>query len=329
MRPLSHRLIETIPMPPYITGMLVSAACFVGYFLFQLSSGVVAKTLSGEIPSISLRASLMLMVLVGYLPFAHWYLRQWTRQHLGDLAQTFGLEDQRRVPRESLLMPIGIFGWWVFVGLFLVLPEPGFHVFQPWNWALDYALLVLAISLSGWWMGRFSFELVWSALQLNNMALRPRTLNLLDAESNRSFTQHGVQSALLVVIMISITAPIAVQPEGGVVGAAVNSALMLFLALTALILPMRGIHQRIQTQKGEELAAIRQHIQCERDKLLAASGGADDRLVALLAMETRIERVEEWPFGVGSLYRVGFYLLLGLGSWVGAALVERVLERAL
>ena len=329
MKPLSHRLIEMIPIPPYISGLLVSSACFIGYFLIQLSNGVVAKTLSGEIPSIALRASLMLMVLLGYLPFAHWYLRQWTRQHLGDLTQSFNLEDQRRVPRESLLIPIGIFGWWAFVGLFLVIPEPDYQIFQPWNWALDYALLVLAISLSGWWMGRFSFELIWSALQLNNMAMRLPILNLLDAESNRSFTQHGVQSALLVVIMMSITAPIAVQPEGGVVGAAVNSVLMLFLALTALILPMRGIHQRIQTQKREELATIRQHIQRERDKLLAASGGVDDRLVALLAMETRIERVEEWPFGVGSLYRVGFYLLLGLGSWVGAALVERMLESAL
>lgn len=329
MKPLSHRLIEMIPIPPYISGLLVSSACFIGYFLIQLSNGVVAKTLSGEIPSIALRASLMLMVLLGYLPFAHWYLRQWTRQHLGDLTQSFNLEDQRRVPRESLLIPIGIFGWWAFVGLFLVIPEPDYQIFQPWNWALDYALLVLAISLSGWWMGRFSFELIWSALQLNNMAMRLPILNLLDAESNRSFTQHGVQSALLVVIMMSITAPIAVQPEGGVVGAAVNSVLMLFLALTALILPVRGIHQRIQTQKREELATIRQHIQRERDKLLAASGGVDDRLVALLAMETRIERVEEWPFGAGSLYRVGFYLLLGLGSWVGAALVERVLERAL
>ena len=329
MKPLSHRLIEMIPIPPYITGLLVSSACFIGYFLIQLSNGVVAKTLSGEIPSIALRASLILMVLLGYLPFAHWYLRQWTRQHLGDLTQSFNLEDQRRVPRESLLIPIGIFGWWAFVGLFLVIPEPDYQIFQPWNWALDYALLVLAISLSGWWMGRFSFELIWSALQINNMAMRLPILNLLDAESNRSFTQHGVQSALLVVIMMSITAPIAVQPEGGVVGAAVNSVLMLFLALTALILPMRGIHQRIQTQKREELATIRQHIQRERDKLLAASGGVDDRLVALLAMETRIERVEEWPFGAGSLYRVGFYLLLGLGSWVGAALVERMLESAL
>jgi hypothetical protein len=129
--------------------------------------------------------------------------------------------------------------------------------------------------------------------------------------------------------MMSISAPISVQPESGFVGAAVNSALMLFLALTALVLPMRGIHQRIQAQKCEELEAVRRHIQSERDTLLAGAGNTDGSLVALLAMESRIERIEEWPFGVGSLYRVGFYLLLGLGSWVGAAVVEKMLEKAL
>lgn len=316
-------------MPPYLTGLLVSCVCFVGYFLVELNVGIVAKTLSGEIASIGLRAGLMLMILVGYLPVAHWYLRQWTRGHLGELNRNFDLEDQRRLPKEGTLILIGIIGWLAFVGLFLILPDPGSLLFQPQQWPFDYSLLVVAISVVGWWMGRFSYELIWSALQMTNVAKRLPALNLLDAESHKPFTQHGVQSALLVVIMTSIMAPIAVQPEGGIVGAAVSSALMLLLVVTALILPMRGIHLQIQAQKYKELATIRSHIQRERDKVLAQTSRTDDRLVALLAMELRIERVEEWPFGGGSLSRVAFYVLLGLSSWVGAALVERMLESAL
>jgi hypothetical protein len=329
MKPFSHRLIEKMPMPAYLTGLLVSAVCFTGYFLLELNAGVVAKTLSGEIASIALRASLMLMVLIGYLPIAHWYLRKWTWEHIGELNTRFHLQDQRRIPREAILIPIGLFGTFAFIFLFLVLPDPNSTLFQPSNWALDFGLLVTAISLAGWWMGRFSYELIWSALQLSNLAKRLPELNLLDTESHGPFTQHGVQSALLVVIMMSIMAPVVVQPGGGIVGAAINSALMLVLATMALILPMRGVHQRIQMQKREELATIRSYIQNERLKLLAATGGIDDRLVALLALEARIESAEEWPFGVGSLSRVAFYLLLGLGSWVGAALVERLMESAI
>jgi len=329
MKPFSHRLIEMIPMPSYLTGLLVSCACFVGYFLVELNNGIVAKTFSGEISSIGLRAGLMLMVLVGYLPVAHWYLRQWTWEHIGELNRNFDLEDQRRLPKEVTLILIGIFGWLAFVGLFLILPDPDGLLFQPWKWPVDFTLLVLAISCVGWWLGRFSYELIWSALQLTKLAKRLPELNLLDAESHKPFTQHGVQSALLVVIVMSITAPIAVQPEGGIVGAAINSVFMLFLAVTALILPMRGIHLRIQAQKYRELATIRCHIHRENDKMLAETSKTDDRLAALLAMELRIERVQEWPFGGGSLFRVAFYLLLGLSSWVGAALVERMLESAL
>ena len=53
------------------------------------------------------------------------------------------------------------------------------------------------------------------------------------------------------------------------------------------------------------------------------------RLPGLLALEARIEGVREWPFDTGSLLRFGFYVALGLGSWLGAATVERLLDYAL
>jgi hypothetical protein len=172
MKPLSHRLIDKIPLPAWLTGLLASALCFVGYFLLLLNAGVVQRTLNGEIPSIAMRAGLMAMVLVAYMPFAHWYLRSWTWQHLGELNQRFALEDQRRLPRELLMVPVGIFGCVVFVILFLIMPEAKNYLLQPWNWSLDYTVLVLAISLLGWWMGRCSYELVWCAWQIKTVSRR-------------------------------------------------------------------------------------------------------------------------------------------------------------
>jgi hypothetical protein len=55
-------------------------------------------------------------------------------------------------------------------------------------------------------------------------------------------------------------------------------------------------------------------------------GLINEEIQGLLALETRIENVPEWPFDMNSFSRVILYLLLGLGSWVGAALVERLLE---
>ena len=39
--------------------------------------------------------------------------------------------------------------------------------------------------------------------------------------------------------------------------------------------------------------------------------------------------MKDWPLDIGSFAKVGLYLLLGMGSWLGAALAESMLESAL
>ncbi|MEH6559164.1 MAG: hypothetical protein V7459_09565 [Oceanicoccus sp.] len=325
----SHRLLEKSPVPPYMVGMIVSLSCFFSYLAIASHAGLVEQTLSGEVSSIQLRASLTLMILIGYLPVAHWYLRRWSNERIGELKKGFALQDEARVPKELILIFAGFFGWLAFVVLFLIVPDPNYLLIQPWNWPLDYAAVVVAISLVGWGVGRFSFELIWTALHLTDIAKRLPDINLLDADSFRPFTQQGVQSALLIIILMSITGHLAFRPGNGLIGASVFMTIMLVLTVSALIIPMRGIHKRIQARKCEELAVIREQIRRHKDNLLTGQDKTSDNLIVLLAMETRIERVPEWPFDIGSLSRFSFYLLLGLGSWVGAALVERLLNTAL
>lgn len=45
----------------------------------------------------------------------------------------------------------------------------------------------------------------------------------------------------------------------------------------------------------------------------------------LLAWESRITDASEWPFGRTTVLRLALYVALGLGSWLGAATVERAL----
>ena len=329
MNIFSHSLIKTSPVPAYITGMIVSSICFFSYLIIANQSGLIDQTLSGEVSSIELRASLTLMVMIGYLPVAHWYLRKWSNESISELKERFALHDDSRVPKEIILILAGFVGWLAFVTLFLIVPDPDYLIFQPWHWPLDYAAVVVAISLVGWWMGIFSFELVWTALHLSQIAKHLPELNLLDVDSFRPFTQQGVQSALLIIILMSITAHLVFRPGSGIIGATIFMTIMLVLTVIALIIPMRGIHRRIKARKCEELAVIRTQIRQQKDKLLTGSDQVTDRAIVLLTMETRIERVPEWPFDVGSLSRFSFYLLLGLGSWVGAALVERLLNSAL
>jgi hypothetical protein len=52
-------------------------------------------------------------------------------------------------------------------------------------------------------------------------------------------------------------------------------------------------------------------------------------MAALLAYEARIEAVREWPIDTATLRRFGLFLLIPMASWIGGALVERLVDAAL
>jgi hypothetical protein len=96
------------------------------------------------------------------------------------------------------------------------------------------------------------------------------------------------------------------------------------VGIATLVLPMRGAHLRIRAEKRAELERTRTAIRGEREKLLADSA-RPARLADLLAYEARIERVREWPIDLPILLRFSGLLALAVGSWLGGAVVERVL----
>ena len=56
---------------------------------------------------------------------------------------------------------------------------------------------------------------------------------------------------------------------------------------------------------------------------------AGAKLPGLLAYKHEIESVREWPFDAPTLTRFFLYVAIPLGSWIGGALVERLLGVAL
>ena len=88
----------------------------------------------------------------------------------------------------------------------------------------------------------------------------------------------------------------------------------------------------VGARKAEGLAKIREDIRVDHD-LVAQRGPesaeASTRLPGLLAFEKRIESVREWPFDAPTLTRFFLYVAIPLGSWVGGALVERLLGAVL
>lgn len=104
------------------------------------------------------------------------------------------------------------------------------------------------------------------------------------------------------------------------------------VAILVLVPPLYGIHKRIRAEKERELDRVRGLIAADRDVLLEdapdaqATSLALERLPASLALEQRISNVREWPIDLPTLGRFSFYLGIPVLSWLGGALMEKVVD---
>ena len=168
------------------------------------------------------------------------------------------------------------------------------------------------------------------ARAFSRLGARLPAVDVLDRTSLAPFGRRGLRSVLLWMLYLSLFSWQyvlgAARPElGGVL------VLVVSIAVAAFLLPVWGAHLRLRQAKVTELSRVRMRIGELRELTLAAppeevSGG---RLADLVALEQRIASSGEWPFSGSTLLRFGLYTAIGLGSWLGAAFVERVLESAL
>ena len=90
------------------------------------------------------------------------------------------------------------------------------------------------------------------------------------------------------------------------------------------------MRHRIRAAKRLELDWCLEAMRRARARL---KGGTEDeparRLDEVVAYRQIVESAREWPFDTSSLVRFSLYLLIPLGSWSGAALVERWIDTLL
>jgi hypothetical protein len=107
---------------------------------------------------------------------------------------------------------------------------------------------------------------------------------------------------------------------------------LLGLAVRSLLAPMMGVHRRLREAKQIELERVREVIRAEsrsRPEREDHWQSIDGHLSDLIVYETRIESVGTWPVDTSGVLQFVLYVFYGLGAWVGAALMERLLSAAL
>jgi hypothetical protein len=205
------------------------------------------------------------------------------------------------------------------------------------DWSLRAICIIAAASAFWIIFGRVTVYLIDSARVYSRTGEQQVTVDLLDLAPLSRLTRHGLRIALL--LTIGAAAP-AVTLSGAATFVSASPMAPAFLAwlwlvalaAAAFVLPVRGLRRQIRARKAEELARVREDIRLDND--LVARRGPDSaeaggRLPGLLAYKHEIESVREWPFDAPTLTRFFLYVAIPLGSWIGGALVERLLGAAL
>lgn len=163
------------------------------------------------------------------------------------------------------------------------------------------------------------------ARRLSRLGGQVARVDLLDPRAFAPLTRYGLRTVGLWMGFSALFALMFLASFASVSAAVALTATGAFASL-ALLLPVGGARGRIRGARDAELARVRSEI---RARLEGASAPPPLSLSDLLAWEARIRGVSSWPYDLGAWLRFAFYVTLGLGSWVGAALVERVLGAVL
>jgi hypothetical protein len=328
------RLLERAPLPVWgvamAFGAVVLALAGVAALLLERPEDIVAR---GFLGNRDLRLGVMITTLAAYAPASRYYLLKRAARDRAELRSLLGPGSAAVIDAPARWPPSWV-GWW-FLALgplvgFAIDRDPGLYfrsgywsVGSVWTWTLGL--------FTAWCLGRLIVATVAVSRQFQAIAARLPEVDLLDRRWLAPFVRQGLYSALLWLLVPALwavnlgDAPFlyVVPPITG---------LCLAFGTVALLLPTRGVRRRLHEAKECELslvhAALRGDEAAFSGSLLAAR---DERpsVADLVAWARYVSELSTSPFNPASRLRFMLYLALPLGSWLGGALVEWLVDRAL
>ena len=150
---------------------------------------------------------------------------------------------------------------------------------------------------------------------LHSRRLRP----FADAAIYPTLVVMGILTLFPLLLLSEFTSPMAYVP--GLIATAGPLLLIAFL-------PVWPIHRRMADAKRRALQTLDSKISTlpepdlQRPETLSA-------LAPLLTYRRELLEAQEWPFDLGNLARLLLYIIIPPLTWVGAALIEQIVEAAL
>ncbi len=333
-RPWTQAWIDALPIAPAWVGcgfaaghVLLGALYFAVFVAPRISAAWPAYQDQGVLLSTSVFA-----LIIGYATAALAYARRGHETTLRDLRPVLGCNDaelsalQREVRRfhmaalrrTGLIAAIGaILATYFTTNAAQRLGHPALL------WVLWQNALV------SWLLARTIAHDLRVSRVFSRATERHAEIELFDLTPLTPLAGRGLQSALLIVVAISLFSlflgtgdPSPLVP--------LTQTFTVLLAAFALILPSLGVRRRVRAAKRDESVRLSEELRAIRAQGAPTEAPKkreiESRLATLLALKQHVGAAREWPFDLGTLGRFLLYAVIGVGSWLGAATVERLLD---
>jgi hypothetical protein len=328
------RLLERVPIPVWGVAVVFGAAVLllagVAALLLERPEDIVGR---GFLGNRDLRLGVVITTLAAYSAASRHYLLKRAERDRAELRSLLG-PGSASVIDAQIRWPPG----WIATCFLVLMPlvalaidrDPGLYISSHywsvgsvWTWSLGL--------FTAWCLGRSILATVAISRQFSSIAARLPEVDLLDRRWVAPFVRQALYSALLWLLVPALWAVNLGDAPFWYVVPPITGVCIAF-GFVALLLPTRGVRARLHEAKERELSlvhgALRGDEQAMAGSLLAARnerpGVAD-----LVAWARYVDELSTSPFNPASRVRFVLYLALPIGSWLGGALVEWLVERAL
>jgi hypothetical protein len=154
------------------------------------------------------------------------------------------------------------------------------------------------------------------------LAARRVAIDVLDARPLAAFARKSQRS---VVVWVGFSMILSLFWLGEAAGRANIFILVMILSFLAVVFlaPLFILHGRLAAAKHAELERVNGHIRSAARR--GQDPGSGPRLADWIAYRRLLEDAPEWPINAPALARSTLFVAIGMGSWLGGALVERLL----
>ncbi|MCP3983326.1 MAG: hypothetical protein GY723_03000 [bacterium] len=342
IRPASVRLAEWFSVGPLGLALGMAGALLATLFGMLAATGILSQLVSGDAPSWlsqDFRVGVVMCLILAYLPAAQLIIVRLATRSLRELSTELDLSADElkervagldRVDRRKNLWAggFGLIGLMVIAFLPEALVTSSFEIMELGALHLSHRAMGAAI---GFLSGTGVFLAITTSRRLSALTAERGRVDLLTPGRWQPLCRVGLGNAFVSAGVISLLLLLVPEREAGVGLAMVLVGLVtgiVILGGLGLVIPLRGVRDRIREAKRRELDESDQRISRLR---LAWDEPVPDpalsgQLADAIAYRALIDDASEWPIDLPQLGRFGLVFGLPLLSWVAAALVERLID---